>query len=584
MAAPPRNGVPPKGAADAAQRLEIVLESINDGLLAVDAHWNIDLVNNCAADLLGRPRAELLHRDFRQSIDIAVIEAVRHVMDTRQPFSFEYFSNAASRWLDYRLSPSPDGGVVVFFVDITDRKLAAERALMVAQHDALTGLANRRLLREEAERSLAATRRQGHRLAVLFMDLDRFKPINDTHGHEVGDKLLKAVARRIGRKLRAEDVIGRMGGDEFVAVLVGIADSEDAGIVAGNIVATLGRPYRVNGLTLEVGVSVGISLFPTHGDTVDLLFKRADAAMYSAKRGGRARFAFYEHAAASVAPAGDGGLPERLRAAVANGEFSLDFQPVFSSSTADVVEAEALLRWRQPDGSHLPPQDFLPVAETTGLIRPLGEWLLREACLQRQRWAAEGLGEITVGVTISGVQFRQKDFAERVAAIVRETGIAPARLLLNVAESAITGNVEESARVLAELRAAGIRVAIKNFGAGDSNVLALTRLPVDKIRVDRSFLHRHGGTDGRGNGHAAADALISLGHSLHREVVAEGIEDEADMEFVRNRGVEYYQGFLPGAPMPAGEFAAWWTRRKRSGYAGSGSASSDAQGLDHDFA
>ncbi len=558
----------PAGPSKAAQRLEIVLESINDGLLAVDPHWRIDLINSCAAAILGQPREDLLHADFRTGMDIAVIEAVRQVMERRQPMSFEHFSSTSGRWLDYRMSPSPDGGVVVFFVDVTERKQAAERALLVAQHDALTGLANRRLLREEAERILAAARRQGHKIAVLFLDLDHFKPVNDTHGHEIGDKLLKAVAKRIVRKLRAEDAVGRIGGDEFVAVLVGIRDAEDARHVAANIVDTLARPYRINGFSLDVGLSVGISLFPDNGDTIDVLFKRADAAMYVAKRGGRGRFTFYAHGAEPGAPAPGTGVAERLRGALAAGEFSLDFQPVFSSATADMVEVEALLRWRQPDGTAVPPRDFLPLAEVTGLIKPIGEWLLREACTQQRRWAAEGFGDIVVGVTVSGVQFRSRDFPRQVAAVVEETGIEPRHLLLNVAENVIVGNVDESIHALRELHAAGVGIAIKNFGVAESNVRALTRLPVDKIRVDRSLLHRDGDAAearGNGNGHAAADAIISLGHSLHREVVAEGVESEADMEYVRARGVEYCQGYLLAAPMPAAEFADWWARQKGGG-------------------
>jgi diguanylate cyclase (GGDEF)-like protein/PAS domain S-box-containing protein len=556
----------PKAAADPAQRLEIVLESISDGLLAVDAEWRIDLINSRAADMLGEPRQLLLGRDFREAVEIAVIEAVRHVMERRQPMSFEHFANAAGRWLDYRLSPSPDGGAVVFFVDITERKLAAERALLVAQHDALTGLSNRRLLREEAERILAAARRQAHKIAVLFLDLDRFKPINDSHGHEVGDKLLKTVARRIQRTLRAEDAVGRIGGDEFVAVLVGIRDAEDAAHVAANLVRTVGRPYRVNGLSLDVGVSVGISLFPEHGESIDVLFKRADAAMYDAKRSGRARFAFFSHGGAADAPPAEQTLAERMRAALANGAFSLDFQPVFGSADADVVAAEALIRWRQPDGSQVAPREFLPVAESTGLIKPIGDWLLREACDQHMKWIAQGFGEITVGVTISGAQFRQPDFARRVAEIVAHSGIHPAQLLLNVSEDTITGNVEESIPVLKDLHDIGVGVAMKNFGAGESNLRALSRLPVDKLRVDRSVLHRDGGRgNGNGNGHAVADAVIGLGQSLHREVIAEGVEDEADMEYLRARGVEYCQGFLLAAPMPAAEFAEWWRRRQQEG-------------------
>ncbi|MDD5250380.1 MAG: EAL domain-containing protein [Rhodocyclaceae bacterium] len=545
------------------QRLELVLESIRDGLLVVDHHWRIDLINSHAAGTLRQPRDDLLGRDFRQGVDLAVIEAVQQVMERRQPVSFEHFSNAGGRWCDYRLSPSPDGGVVVFFADITERKLAEERELLVAQHDALTGLSNRKLLREEAERILAGARRQGHKLAVLFLDLDHFKPINDTHGHEVGDKLLKAVAERIGRTLRAEDLVGRVGGDEFVAVLVAIADAEDVAHVANNIVEAVRRPYFINGLNLEISASVGISLFPMDGETVDILFKRADIAMYGAKRAGRSRFEFYRDGAdMGNAPVVDPALAERLRAALAAGELSLTFQPVFSSATAAVVEAEAMIRWRQHDGSYVRPEDFLPVAETTGLIKPLGEWLLRAVCTQQRLWAADGVGDLAVAVKIAGVQFRQKDFAQQVAAIVRDTGIPPARLQLEIAESTALSNVDESVRVLKELRQVGVGVTIKNFGAGDSNVRALTRLPVDKFKVDRSFL-QHG--SGKGNGtHAAVDAIVGLGHSLHHEIVAEGIENEEDMIYVRNSGCEYFQGYHLANPMSPSEFAEWWSRHAKA--------------------
>lgn len=557
------------------QRLELVLESINDGLLVADRQWRIDLVNSRAAGMLGRSRDALLGCDFRQAVDVAVAEAVRSVMERSQAICLEHFSEARSSWCDYRLSPSPDGGVVVFFVDVTERKLAEERELVIAQHDALTGLANRKLLRAEAERILAAARRQEHRIAVLFVDFDRFKPINDSHGHEVGDKVLKAAADRIARALRAEDLVGRVGGDEFVAVLVGIEDADDVGRVAGNVVEALGRPYHVNGMTLEIGASIGISMFPNDGESIDVLFKRADIAMYAAKRAGRSHFGFYSDGADMASPPPDPAMAERVRAALAAEEFSLDFQPVFSSATTDVVEAEALIRWRQRDGSYVRPQDFLPVAEVTGLIKPLGEWLLRAACAQQQRWLADGLGELSVAVKISAVQFRQKDFAQRVAAVVRDTGIVPARLLLDIAESAMLGNVDESIRVLKELREIGVGVTIRNFGAGDSNVRALSRLPIDKFKVDPSFLQHADGADGardegmehaRSNGgNTAVDAIISLGHSLRHEIVVEGIESEADMAYVRSRGCEYYQGYLLASPMPAAEFADWWTRKTHAG-------------------
>jgi len=538
------------------QWLEIILESIHDSLLVIDRHWRIDLLNSRAAGEQGQPRDSMLGKDFRHYADAPVIEAVQQVMERRQPVSCEYHMRSSGRWWDLRLSPSPGGGVVVFSAEITQRKLSEKEQLHVAQHDGLTNLSNRKLFLEDAERVLAWARRLGHKFAVLFIDLDNFKPINDSHGHEIGDKLLRAVADRISRTLRAEDLVGRYGGDEFVGILVGIEAVDNVARVAENILTAISQPYQIDGFDLQVTASIGVSLYPKDGDEIDTLIQYADYAMYAAKASGAAHYEFYrEGIEKRTATPAVNHMVTRLREALEAGEFSLVFQPVFATDTAEVVEAEAMLRWRQPDGSYVAPESFLPLAELTGLIRPLGEWLIRTACSQQQQWLNEGLPTISIAVKISGAQFRQKDFEQKVADVLRDTGMDPARLLLEMAEHTVLGNTDESVRVLQELKNMGVGVAINNFGAGNSNIRALTRCPVDKLKVDRSLLQHQGDN---GAHLAAMEAVIGLGHSLRKAIVAEGIENEADMAYVRGRGCQYSQGYLLAPPMPPEEFSRWW--------------------------
>lgn len=544
--------------------LESIPDSIPDSMLVIDRHWRIDITNTLAASAHGETKESMIGRDFRAYVEAPAIQAVQQVMDEQHFISCEYFATTSARWWDLRMSPTLDGGVVILMRDITERKLAEARQLHAAQHDMLTGLSNRRLFQQDAERTLAWSRRLGQKVAVLFIDLDEFKPVNDNYGHEVGDLLLKQVADRLTLLLRAADLIGRHGGDEFTAVLVSIENATDVAHIADNILEALSRPYQIDDLSLRVTASIGISIFPEDGEAIEQLIRNADCAMYESKNSGRAQCRFYRDGVTRQPPQErKNSMESRVRKALNSGEFSLVFQPVFNTSTQQVVEAEALIRWRQRDGSYIHPDVFLPIAELTGLISPIGEWLLNTACDQQQRWKADGLPDISIAVKIPGAQFRQKGFDKVVAKILRATGLPPSRLLLEVTENAVQGNTEESARIIKALKAMGISVAITNFGAGNSNVRALSQLPIDKLKVDRSYMQH---VYSSGEQFAASDAIIGLGHSLHKEIVAQGIENEDDMAYVRSHGCQYSQGYLLAPPMPPGEFSRWWMQSAASGH------------------
>jgi diguanylate cyclase (GGDEF)-like protein/PAS domain S-box-containing protein len=440
-------------------------------------------------------------------------------------------------------------------LDITEQKLAQEDTRLRAQHDPLTGLPNRGLFYEFSEHLVASARRASTSLAVLFFDLDHFKAINDTYGHKVGDGVLKEVALRLSQLMRAEDVIGRVGGDEFVAILPKIASSEHAAVVAGKALESLRRPYRIEGIDLRMSPSIGISLFPQDGDNIDLLIQRADAAMYRVKHGERNNYRFFtpewnENASQPRL------LEDRLRAGLERGEFELHYQPVIDTRTGDVVGAEALLRWLQ-NGKQLDPASFLPVAEATGLIIPLGEWILQRACSQHQEWIREGLPPISIALNVSPAQLRRGEFQHSVGHAISATGIDPSQIEIEVTESTVMKNYDQTADVLHGLKLLGLKIALDDFGTGYSNLSQLSRLPFDKLKVDRSFV-RYLQRDRTSL--AIAEAIIALGRSLGIDVVAEGIETEQDLNTLKEHDCYHAQGFLLGRPMPGQEFMQWYKK------------------------
>ncbi|HJV80606.1 PAS domain S-box protein [Noviherbaspirillum sp.] len=443
-------------------------------------------------------------------------------------------------------------------LDITARKLAEEKMLLLAQHDALTGLPNRALTRELGERVLASARRDGLRSAVLFVDLDRFKPINDSYGHDAGDAVLREVAARLSHCIRAEDVVGRIGGDEFMIVLADVAGARGAAHVAAQCTTVLRQPCLYGELSLQISSSIGISLFPADGKDIDTLIKHADTAMYHAKEMGRDNYQFFtgelNRRAAKVLS-----LESRMRVALQKHQFKLYYQPIVEIDSGAVICAEALLRW--PD-SGITPDQFIPVAECTGLINPLGEWVLNEACRQQSAWHARGVGDIPVSVKIATGQFRQPGFRCMVARAMKNSGIAPYRLRLEIGENALLQNFSAVVDALHALRQLGLYVVLEDFGKGNASLSYLKQLPVDAIKIDKDFVHDL--NSDRGN-MAIAAAIIHIGKELGLQVIAEGIESEAILQSLHARHCEAMQGFYVCEPLASADFESWY--RSRAGVA-----------------
>lgn len=452
-------------------------------------------------------------------------------------------------------------GVVTHYVanfhDISEWKEAQSQIERLAHYDTLTGIPNRALLLDRLGVAIAQAERRSKSLAVMFVDIDRFKRVNDSAGHGGGDELLKIVARTLGDVVRAGDTIGRYGGDEFIVVLTDLARGEagqQAAIVAEKIGSRLRRPVLLNGQEMEITASIGIALYPDDGTAATELVRNADTAMYHAKEGGRDRIACF-----------NSGMNQRiidrlnveraLRRAIRSGEFALHYQPRVNVASGKVVALEALVRWVRGGGTLQSPADFIPVAEESGLITSIGEWVLRTGCRQKKRWREAWRGEDVghVSVNVSPRQFRDPGFAATVARILAETGLPASCLELEITENVLMDNDGQVRRRLQELKAVGVRLAIDDFGTGYSSLGYLKAFPVDVLKIDRTFID---GLPDDHNDAAIVRAIIAMAHSLGLRVVAEGVETEAQLAFLRDLGCDEYQGYLSSAPLSAAEIEA----------------------------
>jgi len=442
---------------------------------------------------------------------------------------------------------------VTIFSDITERKSSEERIHYLAHHDALTALPNRFSLESRLEQSCLEARRHGKPLAVLFIDLDRFKVINDTLGHHVGDRLLSEVARRLSAAVRESDTVARLGGDEFVIVLSEMNTPNDAAGVGAKIIDALAEPILVENHQLHTSPSIGISVFPDDGGDADTIMRNADTAMYHAKALGRNNFQFYaEEMNRSASERLD--IESRLRHALARGEFELHYQPQLSTQNTQVVGVEALLRWNPADGRAAPPARFIPIAEETGLIIAIGEWVLRTACRQVKAWLDAGVPPLRLAINVSARQLRKRNFPDIVASALDESGL-PAQLLeIEITESAVMEEPEEARLILVKLKEMGVTLAIDDFGTGYSSLAYLKLFPIDNLKIDRSFV-----TDiGRHADDAAiAISTIALAHSLGINVIAEGVETDAQLDLLRAHRCNEFQGFLFSRPLAAAEALAF---------------------------
>ncbi len=420
----------------------------------------------------------------------------------------------------------------------------------LALHDPLTTLPNRLLLEDRIEQAIVHADRGGLSCAILFVDLDRFKLVNDSFGHFTGDELLRAVSAKLQTLVRSEDTVSRIGGDEFVMLLREVADIDDAVSVASKVLEALREPFRLHEQELFVTPSIGISVFPLHGDNPQMLITRADAAMYNAKQGGRNNFKVF---AADMSTF----FPERLmlendlRRSVGRGEFELHYQPKVNIVDGSIVGMEALLRWRHPQRGLIAPQDFIPLAEETGLIMPIGQWVIEEACVQNRAWQLAGLPHLAMAVNISGVQFRQKDLLDTIAHALQTSGLSAECLEIEITESVVMQNASDAIVTLERLSAMGVLVSIDDFGTGYSSLSYLKRFPIDKLKIDRSFI-RDISSDM--DDAAIVRATIGLAHNLRLKVIAEGVETAEQLGFLRSLSCDEYQGFYKSKPLTAAEF------------------------------
>ncbi|MFZ2267763.1 MAG: EAL domain-containing protein [Azonexus sp.] len=443
----------------------------------------------------------------------------------------------------------PHSGLPAHYIwilaDITERREAEERMRHIAQHDALTGLPNRLALLMRLAQLLPEARRHQWSVAIMFLDLDRFKIINDTLGHQVGDELLREVACRLDKVVRETDFVARLGGDEFVVILPGIAAPSDAAIVAGKIIAALSSQIQAEGHELHTSPSIGISIFPDDGPDGDTILKNADTAMYHAKAAGRNNYQFFA-AEMNIASAERLDIERKLRHAIARNELALCFQPQFKADSSAPTGVEALVRWHHPTDGMIAPDRFIPVAEETGIIVEIGEWVLLNACRTMKHWLDAGLKPIRIAVNVSARQLRRRDFCETVAGALAESGLPPELLELEITESSVMENPEEAVQILQRLGRMGISLAIDDFGTGYSSLAYLKLFPIDHLKIDRSFV---ADIEVDLNDRAIAFGTIALAHSLGLNVIAEGVETEDQLELLRSNGCDEIQGYLFSKPL-----------------------------------
>lgn len=422
-----------------------------------------------------------------------------------------------------------------------------DKLLHFATHDVLTGLPNRALLADRIQHAVEVARRNGRPFAVLFMDLDGFKAINDSLGHAVGDGLLVAVAHRIRACIRGEDMVARIGGDEFVVVMSNLASPEVVEQLSENILAALRQDFQIEDATLRVTSSIGIAVYPNSGDSADALMKNADAAMYEAKQSGRNTYRFFEpamHASAMRHLQ----VRQALQQAIEQQQFRLHFQPKYRGASKELTGLEALLRWHHPELGEMAPSEFIPIAERSGQILAIGDWVLQAVCCQIARWDGAGMKPVKVALNLSPLQMRA-DLVERIIGMVGEAGIAPQRLMFEITETAAMKDVERTTQVVRELQSLGFDIAIDDFGTGYSSLAYLAQFHCRQVKIDRFFTSRLDLDDH--SGRAIVAAIIALAHALQMEVVAEGVETEGQLRELQLLHCDQVQGFLLGRPAEA---------------------------------
>ena len=567
-----RNAIERKAVEDALyverERAVVTLNSIGDAVLSTDISGKITYLNLVAETMTGWRREEatgkLLVEVFRiidgttrkparDPLEMAVEQnrtvglTVNCILIRRDGFESAIEDSAA---------PIHDRagrvlGAVIVFHDVSAARAMTVQMTHSAQHDLVTNLPNRLLLNDRINQSIALARRQKRPVAVIFLDLDHFKFVNDSLGHATGDKLLESVSKRLLAAVRGADTVSRQGGDEFVILLSEIAHSEDAATSAAKILLALNAPHSIAGQVLHIDGSIGISIYPEDGQDAETLIKNADTAMYHAKENGRNNFQFFTPDM-NLKAVRRQSLEGSLRQALEREEFFLHYQPKVNLQTGEITGVEALIRWQQAEGLLLPSQ-FVAIAEDCGLILPIGRWVLREACRQARAWQLAGLPFNRISINVSAVEFRDKGFVEGLRTILSETGLEARYLDLELTEGVLMKDAESTAAVLQELKMLGVHLAVDDFGTGYSSLSYLQQFPIDVLKIDKSFVHQ---ISGDLNDSAIVSAIIEMGKSLKHRVIAEGIETEEQLAFLRARHCAEGQGYLFSPPVAAVQLAA----------------------------
>jgi len=550
------------------ERFRSLAESAPDGIVSADGDGLIVIWNPAAKaifgfdaeDMIGKPLSELLDVQGTQVLAAFIARVVR-TTDAGTPVSGPCEVSAKHKnesWIEVEMSLSSwvsSEGVFVtaYFRDLSQRRETEEQIRFLAHHDSLTKLPNRTLFRDRLHQALAISRRTRSKVALMLLDLDNFKVINDSLGHGIGDGLLKEVAARLVAQERETDTVARLGGDEFALILPQIRRADDAIMIAERIIDRIAAPYEIEGNAMHVGTSIGITIFPEDGTDADTMIGNADMAMYQAKAEGKNTYRFYvEEMNANLIERKE--MLEDMRQALQNDEFELYYQPQVHLGNHGVVGAEALLRWKCPKRGFVSPADFVPIAEQGGLIIPLGEWVIRAACRQIAAFDAAGMPMVRIAVNISTLQFRQKDLVDTVHAILKETQISPDRLEFEITESVVMADLESSIDMMKRLDEIGIRLAIDDFGTGYSSLSYLKRFPIQKLKIDQSFVQD---VEESTDSEAIVNAIIGLGISMNLTTVAEGVETQAHLDLMRTAGCDLVQGYFFGRPMPSDEFSIW---------------------------
>ncbi|MEW6353375.1 MAG: EAL domain-containing protein [Pseudomonadota bacterium] len=555
--------------------LQSVLNSMREGVVMIDADGKFLLVNQAAQQMAGPDMKidgtmaeRIRHHDLflpdkitpYPSHDLPLMRALRgEEVDGVEMF----VRHPRDLWLSVNARPVRDAagavcGAVAVFTDITEHKLAEQRLISLAQYDPLTGLPNRALFRDRLSQAMARAARSQRLVALMFLDLDHFKDINDSLGHHAGDMVLKAMGERLRDCLRDGDTIARLGGDEFTMILENMESVEDVAEVAQKVLTGLAQPLFVEGREVLLTTSIGITLYPMDINGTDNMLKKADIAMYHAKDQGRNNYQFYTPEM-TVRASERLSMEGKLRHALERDEFLLYYQPQIDLNSGKIVGVEALLRWRHPELGLIPSARFIPLAEKTGLIVPISEWVLHTACMQNKRWQDAGLATLCVATNQSARQFKHPNLVATIDAALKNSGLEARYLDLEITEDLLMENTRASSGIIAEIKAMGVHISVDDFGTGYSSLSYLKHFPLDSLKIDQSFVQNipHNAHDA-----AIATAIITLAHNLELRVIAEGVETEEQKTFLHAQGCEGMQGYLFSRPLPAEEFTRMLEQRK----------------------